>query len=138
MIFWVGTPVLSVLLGDVFAALNPWRSFARVLRWAARSARGGRELPALAYPQWLGMWPAVAGIVGFAWPELVYLNREHPAALAALSLGWFGAITCGYLVFGIERCGSQGDAFGVLLQPALAAVRLRSPWGWIAAAAAGR
>ncbi|HXD54403.1 MAG TPA: fenitrothion hydrolase [Solirubrobacteraceae bacterium] len=113
VIFWVGTPVLSVLLGDVFAALSPWRSFARLLRWAARTARGGRELPVLGYPRWLGMWPAVAGIVGFAWLELVYLDRDHPATLAALSLGWFGAMTCGYLAFGVERWGSQADAFGV-------------------------
>ena len=26
VIFWVGIPVASVLLGDVFATLSPWRS----------------------------------------------------------------------------------------------------------------
>lgn len=113
VIFWVGTPVLSVLLGDVFAVLSPWRAIARLLRWAARTARGGRELPALPYPARLGMWPAVAGIVGFAWLELVYLNRDQPSTLAELSLGWFGAMVCGYSIFGIEAWGSQADGFGV-------------------------
>ena len=113
VIFWVGTPVLSVLFGDVFAAFNPWRAFARLLRWSARAIRGGRELPALRYPERLGMWPAVAGIVGFAWLELVYLSRDQPSMLAELSLGWFGAMVCGYMAFGVERWGSQGDAFGV-------------------------
>ena len=113
VIFWVGMPVLSVLLGDVFAAFNPWRAFARLLRWSVRGVRGGRELPAFRYPARLGMWPAVAGIVGFAWLELVYLNRDQPSTLAELSLGWFGAMVCGYALFGVESWGSKGDAFGV-------------------------
>ncbi len=33
------------------------------------------------------MWPAIAGLVGFAWLELVYVNRDEPSILAALSLG---------------------------------------------------
>src|SRR6202035_360870 len=36
VIFWVGVPVLSVLFGDVFAAFNPWRTCARLLRGAVR------------------------------------------------------------------------------------------------------
>lgn len=27
--FWVGLPLLSLLFGDVFAAINPWRTIAR-------------------------------------------------------------------------------------------------------------
>ena len=113
VVFWVGLPVLSVLFGDVFAALNPWRSFARLLRWAARTARGGRELPVLRYPDWLGTWPAVAGIIGFAWLELVYVNRDRPSLLAALSLGYFAVMLAGMGLFGIETWSEKGDAFGV-------------------------
>ncbi len=115
VIFWVGVPVASVLFGDVFAALSPWRSFARLLRWLARVARGGRHAATLRYPSWLGMWPAVAAIVGFAWLELVYVpaDRDHPATLAALSLAYFALMTVGYLSFGIDQWGSQADGFGV-------------------------
>jgi hypothetical protein len=113
VVFWVATPVASVLFGDVFAALNPWRTTARVLRGLLTFARRGRRPPTLAYPRRLGMWPAVAGIVGFAWLELVYLDRDHPATLAALSLGYFGAMLLGMIVFGVEEWSSQADAYGV-------------------------
>ena len=46
VIFWVGLPVASVLFGDVFAALNPWRSCARAVRWAAKSQSDNPSSPA--------------------------------------------------------------------------------------------
>ncbi len=113
VIFWVGFPVASVLFGDVFSAFSPWRATARALRGIARLLRGGRELPKLAYPSWLGMWPSVAGIVGFAWLELVYLNRDNPTTLASLSLGYFSLTVLGMLLFGVQEWGSRADAYGV-------------------------
>lgn len=119
VIFWVGLPVLSVLFGDVFAAFSPWRASARALRGLTRVLRGrGRgpggsaEAP-LRYPAWLGVWPAIAGIVGFAWLELVYVNRDEPSLLAALSLGYFCAMVAGMLLFGVERWAGSADGFGV-------------------------
>jgi hypothetical protein len=113
VIFWVGFPVASVLFGDVFSVFSPWRATARALRAIARLLRGGRELPKLPYPSWLGMWPSVAGIVGFAWLELVYLNRDNPATLASLSLGYFSLTVLGMLLFGVQEWGSRADAYGV-------------------------
>ena len=47
VIFWVGMPLASVLFGDVFRALSPWRTCARV--WVAvgrsRSSEIGRAVP---------------------------------------------------------------------------------------------
>lgn len=116
VIFWVGLPVLSVLLGDIFRALSPWRTCARMLWWAAgRVAPGRSAQPRLGYPPRLGLWPAVAGLVGFAWLELVYVNRDRPSLLAALSLGYFLAMLAGMLLYGVEQWGERGDAFGVYL-----------------------
>jgi hypothetical protein len=113
-IFWVGLPVLSVLLGDVFRALSPWRTCARLLWWAGRRIAPRRFAePRLDYPSWLGMWPAVAGLVGFAWLELVYVNRDRPSLLAALSLGYFLAMLAGMLACGVEPWSERADAFGV-------------------------
>jgi hypothetical protein len=123
VIFWVGLPVASVLFGDVFRAFSPWRTCARVLSALARrgrpsssstvSAAPPRETP-LRYPEWLGMWPAVAVIVGFAWLELVYepAARDRPSTLAALSLGYFLVMLVGMMSFGVEEWGSQADGFG--------------------------
>jgi hypothetical protein len=114
VIFWVGLPVASVLFGDVFAAFNPWRTCARVCRWALGRLGGGRLRDApLSYPSRLGVWPAIAGLVGFAWLELVYVNRDEPALLAALSLGYFALMLVGMLLFGVERWGGSADGFGV-------------------------
>src|SRR3954451_11787290 len=52
--FWVGMAVVSVLFGDVFRALNPWRAIARfIARVAGRVSKD--DLPApLEYPARLG------------------------------------------------------------------------------------
>jgi hypothetical protein len=113
VIFWVGVPVASVLLGDVFAPLNPWRTTARLLRRLLTMLRRGERPPTLSYPRRLGMWPAVAGIVGFAWLELVYLDRDYPATLAALSIGYFTLMLAGMMAFGVEEWSGAADAFGV-------------------------
>jgi len=114
VIFWVGTPVASVLFGDVFRAFSPWRSCARALAALTRTVRRSRsDGPPLRYPAWLGMWPAVAGIIGFAWLELVYVERDSPTTLAALSLGYFLVMVAGMTLFGVEEWGGEADAFGV-------------------------
>jgi hypothetical protein len=114
VVFWVGMPVASVLFGDVFRAFSPWRSCARVIEALVRRLRraGG---PPLRYPAWLGMWPAVAGIVGFAWLELVYepAAREQPSTVAALSLSYFLVMVLGMALFGVEEWGGRADGFGV-------------------------
>jgi hypothetical protein len=116
VVFWVGMPVLSVLFGDIFRALSPWRTCARVLRAGldAFAPARARTVP-LPYPQWLGVWPAVASLVGFGWLELVYPipNRDQPSLLAALSLGYFLVTVAGMLLFGVEAWGDQADGFGV-------------------------
>jgi hypothetical protein len=114
VIFWVGTPVASVLLGDVFHALSPWRTCARAIAALLRLlGRGHPRRPLLEYPEWLGKWPAIAGIVGFAWLELIYVERDRPSTLAALSLGYFLVALAGMALFGVEEWSSQADGFGV-------------------------
>jgi hypothetical protein len=112
VIFWVGLVVASVLLGDVFRAFNPWLALARAGRWAWR--RAGRAWPAsLPYPERLGRWPAVVGIAGFAWLELIAADRTDPALLAILSLGYALAQLVGMGLYGIEAWADRGDAFSV-------------------------
>lgn len=117
VIFWVGLPVLSVIFGDVFKAFNPWRATGRACEGVLRLLRGASPSsdrgPLLSYPQALGQWPALAGIVGFAWLELVYVNRDDPSTLAALALGYFGVMLVGMLLFGVEQWGGSADGFGV-------------------------
>ncbi|HTB49894.1 MAG TPA: fenitrothion hydrolase [Solirubrobacteraceae bacterium] len=115
VIFWVGFPVASVVFGDIFRAFSPWRSCARAIRWIGRriAPKAFTRAP-LRYPERLGMWPAVAVIVGFAWMELVYIfpDRDQPSTLAALSLAYFVTMLAGMALFGIEDWGERADGFG--------------------------
>jgi len=114
VIFWVGMPVVSVLLGDVFAVLSPWRSCARAIRWAGRRiAPRLFARPPLRYRAQVGQWPAVAALIGFAWLELVYVERDSPSKLAALSLAYFLVMLTGMLLFGVEEWSERADGFGV-------------------------
>ncbi len=117
VVFWVGVPLASVLFGDIFRELSPWRTCGRVLsallrRIRGRGSSGDPHSPVLRYPQWLGMWPSVAVIVGFAWLELVYVERDRPSTLAALSLGYFVVTVAGMTLFGVREWGGQADGFG--------------------------
>ena len=114
VIFWVGTPVASVLFGDVFRALSPWRTCGRVASALLRRARRGKDPgPLLRYPDWLGVWPAIGWIVGFAWLELIYVERDRPSTLAALSLAYFLVMLAGMALFGVEEWVGGADGFGV-------------------------
>jgi hypothetical protein len=116
VVFWVGTPLASALLGDVFRALNPWRSIARAIRWVGRrvAPRAFVRPPLLRYPEWLGMWPSVATLIGFGWCELVYVvpDRDQPSTLAALALSYFLVMLAGMALFGVDEWGDKGDGFG--------------------------
>ena len=111
--FWVGFVVFSVLLGDIFRAFNPWRAVARGARWTIQRTTGKHRAPPLDYPAAWGRWPAVIGILGFAWLELAYVNKADPSTLAALSLGYAVVQLVALALFGVERWSERGDAFSV-------------------------
>ena len=113
VIFWVGIPFASVLLGDVFAAISPWRTIARAVAWAA-TRFGTAQTPApLPYPARLGRWPAAAGILLFAWFELVSTGREDPGTIALLALAYASIMLVGMALYGIHAWTRNADAFAV-------------------------
>ena len=114
VLFWVGIPVLSLLFGDVFRAINPWRAVARFCAWAAGRVTGAGEAPEpLPYPERLGRWPAALGILAFAWVELVYVNRDDPSTLAILALAYAAVQLVGMSLYGIETWERRADPFAV-------------------------
>jgi hypothetical protein len=113
ILFWVGVAVASLLFGDVFKAFNPWRATGRAVAWVA-SKVSPKGLPApMAYPAWLGRWPALVGILGFAWIELVYAGRQEPSHLATLALVYAAIQFVGMSLYGIDPWNRYGDGFGV-------------------------
>jgi hypothetical protein len=112
--FWVGLVPVSVLLGDVFRAFNPWRAIARVVAWVARTA-AGTDFPApLKYPERLGRWPAAIGLAVFVAFELeIVPGGTDPSTVAVGALFYSGVTFLAMSLYGIENWLERGEAFSV-------------------------
>jgi hypothetical protein len=113
VIFWLAFVPLSLLFGDVFRAFNPWRAIGRTFAWAARTVSRSELPEPLAYPGWLGRWPAAVGIFGFATMELVVANGDKPETLAIAVLVYSALTFIGMALYGVERWSDRGEAFSV-------------------------
>src|SRR5581483_12443386 len=75
--FWIFMPILSVLLGNVWSVLDPWRAAARGLGWTLGRVGLWDGAP-FAYPARLGRWPAAVLLLSFVTMELSYSNPSDP------------------------------------------------------------
>lgn len=108
-LWWVVLVLLQAVFGDLWHAINPWPVPYRLLR----AVTGPGRRPSLAYPAWLGYWPAVLGLLAFAWFELVDPAPADPAWLATAILV-YGAVTLGGMVlFGEAAWLARAEAFSV-------------------------
>jgi hypothetical protein len=109
--FWVGMVVVTIVLGNVWSVLDPWRAAADAVAWGARAVGWSRE--ARPYPGWLGLWPAVMLLFSFVALELVYSDPSEPRMLA-LAITIYSVTTwTGMAVFGREKWRDNGDGFAV-------------------------
>jgi hypothetical protein len=111
--FWVGLVFASLLFGNVFGAFNPWRTLGRAVAWSAKAVSRGSLPDPIAYPRWLGRWPAALGILCFAWLELVYSNKDDPSTLSVLALAYAAIQLVGMSIYGIDAWTDRADAFAV-------------------------
>jgi hypothetical protein len=84
-VLWVGLAALQALIGNLWRDLNPWTGPVGSLR-ALLGRAGGIGLSRL------GHWPAVLGLLAFAWFEIVSLSPDDPADLAPIVGGYWLAI----------------------------------------------
>ncbi len=63
------------------------------------------------YPAKLGRWPAVAGLVAFAWIELLAPTGVEPKTLAVATIVYSSFAFLGMGLYGVEAWTSRGDAF---------------------------
>ncbi len=97
--FWVGLVFASVLFGDVFHALSPWRAI---------------RLPGIRpYPERWGRYPAALALLGFAWIELVSGWAEVPGDLTTAAVVYTIYTLAMQVVFGTEAWTRNGEAFAV-------------------------
>jgi len=110
VLFWVGVPLLSLLLGPVWRLINPIRTLQLLL---ARMVRADPVAGLAPLPRWLGYWPAALSLLSFVWLELV--PRESNTTLPTLRL-YFACYLAVHL-FAATYFGSRwfdlGDGFEV-------------------------
>lgn len=115
--FWLGLVVLSVAFGDVFRAFNPWRAIGRASGFCFNRLVGQERAAPLAYPERLGRWPAVIGLVGFVFLELVWGQTGFAAAgitartLTAAVIVYSAYTFAAMALFGVEKWIDRGETF---------------------------
>jgi hypothetical protein len=111
--FWLGLVLVSVLFGNVFRAFNPWRAIGRTISGGFRLVAGQSAPVPLKYPERLGRWPAVLGVLLFVWLELIAGGGVAPTPndVAVGTVIYTGITFICMALFGVEGWIGRGEAF---------------------------
>src|SRR5262245_11714940 len=114
LLFWVifllGFTYLTVIVGDLYSIINPWRAIAGWLQ------RAGLDLsrPRVGYPQAAAYWPALVFYVVLIWVELFALPKP---SLLSIVIGIYTVITgIGVFLFGQDTWFRRCDVFSVFFR----------------------
>jgi hypothetical protein len=99
---WVGIIPLSLLFGPVWRLANPLRTLAKAIPRTSY-----RQLP-----RGIAYWPAVGGLAGFLWLELVYPDGSEPLTVALAVTAYAIMNVAAGIVYG-PRWFAIGDSFEV-------------------------
>lgn len=113
VLFWVGIPFVSLLAGDIFRVLSPWRAIGRAAGALIRRAGSDVASEPLAYPDRLGRWPAAIVLLLFTAAELCWGQGNDPRVLAVLALLYLAVQLVGMSLYGVEAWNRNADGFGV-------------------------
>jgi hypothetical protein len=109
VLFWVGVPLLSVLLGPVWRLLNPIRTIDTAV---TRATGTDPEAAAWPLPHRVGHWPAALMLLAFAWMELAAPDNTSRLVLCLFFGTYLAVNLLAALAFG-SRWFSRGDGFEV-------------------------
>jgi hypothetical protein len=87
--WWSGYAMTAYLAGNSWPVLNPWRTLAEWLPSLART-----------YPDRLGAWPSVVGLLALVWLEVVSPVASQPRFLAGIVLAYTAVTLASAAVFG--------------------------------------
>jgi hypothetical protein len=105
-IWWVGVTLAHALFGNLWRYLNPWIGPYRILK----RTLGVRRAP---FAYGFGYWPAVVGLLAFAWFELIHPAPDDPAILAQAIMLYSAVTWIGMALFGEEAWLSRAETFSV-------------------------
>ena len=97
--WWSGFTTTTYLVGNAWPVVSPWQTLAGWL-----SLDGVRR-----YPDRLGLWPAVVGLLGLIFVEVVSPLADDPRLLATIVLGYSLVTLAGAAIFGRDRWFASVD-----------------------------
>ncbi|WP_277555344.1 hypothetical protein [Halobaculum limi] len=102
---WWGLFVLSAyLVGNAWPAVDPFRAVASVVPSLNRP-----------YPDRLGSWPAVVGLLALVYLEVVTPLADDPRLLTSVVVGYLLVAVAGSAVFGVDDWFGRADPVSQLL-----------------------
>ena len=110
IVFVLGVPYLTAIIGDFYAAANPWQAIVEIIE----SLTGRRFGGVLRHPERLGYYPALLLYMAFIWFELFARAAPRSLSIALISytlVNLFGAWLLGKAVW-----FRQGEFFAVMLR----------------------
>lgn len=110
VVFVLGLTYLTALVGDVYAAVNPWRVIAVAIGRIWTGFAHGR----LRYPPALGYWPALAFYLVFIWIEL--FGKTGPFSLAVILSAYTGVNLLGVWLVGARAWFRYCEFFSVFFR----------------------
>jgi len=114
MLFWVvfmlGFTYLTALVGDLYQLINPWRT---LLEWIEELGVDFSKVR-VAYPEWLGYYPAFVFYVFVIWLELFAV--PNPRSLAWTLIGYSALNLAAAAVFGKAAWFHFGEMFSVFFR----------------------
>jgi hypothetical protein len=114
IVWWVGLSLACACIGNLWPALDPWRSlFDAADALARRLGRPQGIALGWRYPRALGAWPAVALLLAWAWLEVVYPIATVPRNVAWAGLAWSVLTLTGMACFGRDIWQENADVFAV-------------------------
>jgi hypothetical protein len=113
IIWWVGLSLVAACAGNVWPALDPWRTLFDGADALARRGRGYGLALGLPYPARAGMWPAAALLLLFVWLEVIFPDASVPSRIAGLALAWTAVTLAGMVCFGADTWHRNADVFAV-------------------------
>lgn len=114
-IWWVGMAYFCALIGNLWALVNPLDALFGWAEMLYARLRSGRPLSLhLAYPEWLGVWPAVGLFLVFTWMELAWQESDAPASLATAILAYSLLTWVGMFLFGRAEWLDRGEVFSIV------------------------
>jgi hypothetical protein len=96
--WWGGYVASAYLVGNTWPTVNPFRTVASLVPSLDRP-----------YPERLGAWPSVAGLLALVWLEITSPLAEDPPLLATVVVAYTVVTVAGAVVFGTDRWFSTVD-----------------------------